>query len=259
LGPKGKLVVRKAVPILIVASSAVAVLVAFAAYLIYSAAHGEPEFYRAAIALGKEEQQAASDAFVTKALALASDIQTKHRWQVSFSNAEINGWLAVDVPTNLPDAIPPEVHQPRIQIQPGEATIACHLKNDDIDAVVSIKLDVFVSSPHEIAIRFRGATLGTLPVPINKLLEPIGEAAAQLELPLVWRQEEGDPVAVILLENGGSEEPRGLQLEAIELGDSELLIAGRNHNRSQQSDVLAQEEDAPSEKSAAVESDKVQR
>lgn len=252
---------RKALPILIIASSAVAILVAVFAYLLHCATHGEPEFYRQAIALSAEEQRGASDAFVAKALALASDIQTKHRWRVSFSNQEINGWLAVDVPTNLPGAIPPEVVQPRIQIRPGEATIACHLQNEEFDAVVSVKLDVFVTTPNEVAIRFRGATLGTLPVPINKLLEPIGEAAAQLDLPLVWRQEEGDPVAVIFLESGGSEEPRGLQLEAIELGDGELLIAGKNFKRHQPSEELAQEaqEDVPSEKSAAVESDKVQR
>ena len=138
---------RKAVPILIVASTVVIALVIVACFAIYRAKNSEPEFYRTALSVDPASQRQASDEFVIKALALASDVQTKGKWRISFTSDEINGWLAVDVPTNLPDAIPPEVADPRVEIQPGEATIACHLKTDELDAVVSLTLDVFVSAP----------------------------------------------------------------------------------------------------------------
>ena len=43
---------------------------------------------------------------------------------------------------------------------------------------------------------------------------------------LVWRQQDGDPVAVILLSDKPSGSNKNVELEAIELGEGQLLIAG---------------------------------
>ena len=243
---------RKAVPILVMASAALAVVITFACIGIYQITHAAPQFYQDLLAQDVETQKQASDEFVQQTLTLVSDIQQQGHWQTAFTDEQINGWLAVDVPQNLPDAIPPEISNPRVRIRPGEATIACQLKTDKIDAVVSLTVNVFVSAPNEVATRFRRATIGSLPVPMGNVIEPIGQAAAQLDLRMTWRQQEGDPVAVILLDEDASEERRGLALDAIELGDGELLIAGRNRKREEKLEPVAQEDQPPTKAASAA-------
>ncbi len=221
---------RKAVPVLIVAVTVLTMILGIGAFAVHRATHATPKFYEQALARDPASQKQSSEEFLQQATALVSDVEQNERWQIVFTAEQINGWLAVDVPENLPDVIPPEVRDPRVAIQPGEATIACRLKTDKIDAVVSFSCDVFVSAPNEIALRFRRASLGSLRVPISRVLAPVGQAAAKLDLQLVWRQQAGDPVAVITLNDPKAESRRNVELEAIELGEGELLIAGRKRH-----------------------------
>jgi hypothetical protein len=232
--------VRKAVPILVVAVSVLLLLLGFGAFAIYRATHATPEFYERALTRDRDIQKQASQEFLQQASALVSDAQQTDRWQIIFSAEQINGWLAVDVPQNLPTVMPVEMREPRVDIQPGEMTLACRWKSARIDAVVSVSCDIFVSGSNEIAIRFRRATLGALRVPIRQVLEPAGRAAKKLNLQLVWRQQGGDPVAVLRLDDAKSEGEGGLELESIELGSGKLLIVGGK--RSSQTVAKAQKE-----------------
>jgi hypothetical protein len=243
--------VRKAVPILIVASSVLLLVVGLAGLAIYRASKSTPRFYEQALARDTASQQQASEEFLQQATALASDIEINDRWQVAFTADQINGWLAVDVPKNMPEALPPEIRDPRVEIRPGQGTIACRLRTDAIDAVVSISVNVFVSAPNEIAIRFEQATIGALPVPLSKVIEPLGQAAAQMNLQLSWRQQDGYPVAVILLDDASSEDRHALELEAIELRDNELLIAGQNGKRKRVSEPVVQDDEPPTKAASA--------
>ena len=119
---------RKAVPILIVAIAALAVILGGGALAIYRATHATPKFYEQALARDPASQKQASEEFLQQATALASDVEQNDRWQIVFTAEQINGWLAVDVPENLPDVIPKEVRDPRVAISPGEATLACRYK-----------------------------------------------------------------------------------------------------------------------------------
>lgn len=242
---------RKAVPILLVASTILAAIAAMAGFALYRAAHATPKFYHQILAGNSADQQKASEEFLQQAVALAGDIEQLSEWQVVFTADQINGWLAVDVPKNLPEAIPSEVIDPRIAIESGEATIACRLKTDEIDAVISVSVDVFVSAPNEIAIRFRRASIGSLRAPLAQVLEPVSQAAAQLNLPMIWRQLEGDPVAVFLLSSSPSEARKGIELEAIELGKGELIVAGRNHKNDRKAEPVVQTEDSPAKSASA--------
>jgi hypothetical protein len=252
---------RKLVPVLVVASSILLLVGVTGGLAVYRALHEAPAFYLEALDRDAESQQRDSDRFLQQALALASDMQHKEPWRIAFTADEINGWLAVDVPNNFADAIPEEVQEPRVEITPQGMTIACHLNKDGIDGVVSVSVDVFVSGPNEIAIQFKKATLGRVPMPLGKLLEPISRAAARLDLACTWRQQDGDPVAVLTLSSDGSDS-RGMQLEAIELSDGELLIAGRKAARehpTQLDDEVADAQEGPAATSAAATKENRQR
>lgn len=238
-GGNGSGPVRKPLAILLIATVVLAGLLAGAGVLLYQATRAMPTFYEQVLAQDVEHQQQASEEFLQQATALASDVETQEAWSVAFTDEQINGWLAVDVPRNLPQAIPPTIQAPRVSIKPGEATIAFRLKTAALDAVVSVAVDVFLSAPNEVAVRFRHASLGRLPVPLAKVIEPVGQAAAQLNLHLVWRQQGGDPVAVVALDHNTNANDRDVNLEAIELAEGELRIAGVSRKRDEPS-ALAQ-------------------
>ena len=248
---------RKTVPILIVAVSALAVVIAIAAFALFRAAHAAPEFYERALAEDPAVYAKASDEFLQQALALASDVEHRDRWQIVFSERQINGWLAVDVPHNLPEVIPPEVNEPRVQILPEELTVACRLKTEQIDAVVSLSANIFASGPNEVAIRIRGAHVGSLRAPLAQVLEPLSRALEGLNLQTVWRQQEGDPVLVIKLGAASDDNRHGAQLDTIELGNGELLIAGSRGGRAPE--PVVQDDEEPAAVSASATKTKLQR
>ena len=41
-------------------------------------------------------------------------------WEIRFTADEINGWLAVDLVKNHPNALPPTLKDPRVSIDPNE-------------------------------------------------------------------------------------------------------------------------------------------
>lgn len=222
---------RKPLQILLIVAVVLAGLLCIAGGLLYQATRAMPKFYERVLAEDVERQEQASEEFLQQATALASDVETQAAWSVAFTDEQINGWLAVDVPRNLPNAIPPTIQAPRISIQPGEATIAFRLKSGALDAVVSVVVDVFLSAPNEVAVRFRQASLGRLPVPLAKVIQPVGQAAAQLNLHLTWQQQDGDPVAVVAFNRDSDSASRDVHLEAIELADGELRLAGVSTKR----------------------------
>jgi hypothetical protein len=223
--------VRKPLRILLIAAVALGFVLGTAGILLYQATRSTPRFYEQALAADAEVQQQASEEFLQQATALASEVETEDAWSVAFTDEQINGWLAVDVPKNLPQAFPPTIQDPRVSIKSGEATVACRVKTDKLDAVVSVVVDVFLSAPNEVAVRFRRASLGSLPVPMAKVIRPVGQAAAQLNLHLTWQQQEGDPVAVVSLDRSPGAADRDVKLEAIELAEGELRLAGVSRKR----------------------------
>ena len=221
---------RRALPLIVVASGALLVLLVLAAVLMYRATHGGPRFYAQALTVPRDQLQAASEEFLQQVTTLASDVQINDHWHTAFSEEQINGWLAVDVPANYPDALPSELSDPRVKIRNNEATIACRWKSAKMDTVVSLTVDVYVSRPNEVAIRFRRASVGQLSVPLGQILQHIETASGSLSMPTVWRQQEGDPVLVLMLHESESVADGANVLQAIELRDGLLLLAGGQHS-----------------------------
>ncbi len=186
-----------------------------------------PTFYRNSIELDDEQRVAASDECMQQAAMLAGDLQRSGRWQTVFTADQINGWLAIDLPKNFPDALPPEIENPRVDIQADEATLACTIHQNGQSTVVSISFDAYLVKPNVVGLRLQGVRAGLLPVPLSTVLEQISEAAQNCDIMLEWRQSHGDPVIMLTLP-GDDENSAPLQLETIELRDGEIYVAGSN-------------------------------
>jgi hypothetical protein len=210
-----------------VASAVAALLVAAGAglFLAYRASQRVPDFYRAAIATASEDQIEARDAFVAQATALAGDLGEVGHWQSLFTADEINAWLALELARHYPEMLSGELHDPRVGLAAGEATVACRYERGGISSVLSLSFEAYLQEPNVIALRILRARAGALPIPLGRVLENISRAAQQLNLRLEWRRSQGDPVALVTLPQQGSG-PAPWQLESLELRERELFVSG---------------------------------
>ena len=70
-----------------------------------SALHRVPDFYAQAIAMPAATQQAAGEALERNVLALHNEVRDGGQWSAVFTDEQINGWLAADLPEKFPHAL----------------------------------------------------------------------------------------------------------------------------------------------------------
>jgi hypothetical protein len=204
-------------------------LIAGAAGYVWWALHHVPAFYAQAVTIPAEKLQPASDALLRKTAALTSDLQKKSgAWQFLLTAEQINGWLAVDVPKNHPQAIPPAIHDPRVEIHPGGLIAAARYEGGMTDAVISLETDIFLpkDQPDAIAIRIKKLRAGALPIGLKKIVDGFTKSMVDSDWELQWRQIDGDPVAYLSPAVGQNARARQWHLDAVELRDGEIFIAG---------------------------------
>jgi hypothetical protein len=206
---------------------ALLLLLGLAAWWLYSAAREAPEFYAEAIASPPVGQEEASDELLHQATKLTSRARREGRWEATFTAEQINGWLAVDFMKNHAQSLPPGVSDPRVQIRPDGATVAVRWDNGGFETVLSLDADLYIAEPNVLALRIRQARAGSLPVPLDGVLDGLAEAAGNLDVGVEWLQADGDPVAMITIPPPKAERDMRIWIESVELRDEAVYLAGR--------------------------------
>lgn len=195
--------------------------------LLWRASRQVPEFYREAIRDEPAAQAEASDEMIHRATALASDVEHEGRWQATFTAEQINGWLAVDLVENHPNQLPPAVSDPRVAIEPDRLLLACRFRQGRFDTVLSLELDAYLAEPNVVAVRIGAARAGSLPMPLEGVVERISQAIEGARLRTQWRQADGDPVAMISIPPQSNRQGKRVEIDSFRLGDGEVHVAGR--------------------------------
>jgi len=216
--------VRKRILLALAGSGLLVLLLALVA--VYWATQQVPEFYETALRVDPAKQVEASDQMLQQATALASDVKNKRQWRTLFTAEQINGWLAVDLPKNHASSLPPEVSDPRVQIQPEELTLACRYEGHGVKTVLSLSVDLYLAKPNVVALRIKKARAGQLPLPLDKVLDTVSQVASHLDLPLHWQQEDGDPVALVTIPPQRGNDDKLIHIESLALADGEIYLAG---------------------------------
>ena len=198
----------------------------------YQATQQVPEFYLQAIKSNPQQQQQASTEMFNRGSRLLQKTKKHGRWQAEFTADQINGYLAIDLEKQFPDVLPAEVKDPRVAITPGRATIACRYESDRISSVLSLGISIYLSEPNVVALRVHKARAGRLPLPLSEVLDVITTTAQHMELPLEWRQIDGDPVALITIPRPRDEANRPVILESLELREGLFYVAGKTLRRT---------------------------
>lgn len=228
--------------ILIIALSLVAaalLLVAAVAVGLFWAAHHEPTFYRQAIRSRTGREKAAGDEMETRVLELHNDARKTGSWQAVFTQEQINGWLAAELPEKFPGLLPPGLKDPLVAIEEGRARVAVRYEDDRLATVLSCVVEVHLAhEPDTLALRFRRLRAGALPLPLGPFVERATAAARRAHVRLRWSQAGGDPVALVTLPTQHRQFPaRHIHVDTIELRSQELLVSGHTEHGENSSPV----------------------
>ncbi len=211
-------------------------VVAIAATLLglYRASQSVPDFYQAALEFEPEEADKAGDQLEQQVIQLHNDVEQGASWELQLTDAQINGWLATDLPEKFPGLLPGEVEDPRVAFQDGMTHVACRLKTTKLNTVLSLVLDAYLTEQtNEIAIRIDKARAGLVPVPLKGVLESVATAAKQSGLQLRWTQDSGDPVALIQIPTDREDLRSGVVVQSMQIDEGKITVLGTADETSQ--------------------------
>jgi hypothetical protein len=206
---------------------------------LYLAVRHEPAFYRATLDINRAALEKGSDRMLRKGAALQGLPARLGRWEIHITAEEINGWLAVDLPRNHPNALPPAIHDPRVVIHPDEITLACRYEQGGVESVLSLTVRPYVgrggnapdaAAPNVIAVQFIRARAGLLPLPLTRVTDGLSQAARDMRLQLHWGNSGGDPVAMLSLPTD-SDDGKVVRIETLRLSEGEIYLAGVTEQR----------------------------
>ncbi len=230
---------RRRVKIAAWLSTAGIAALALAGFLLYRAGQHVPEFYREALAADLEKQRTASHKIEQRAAALASNVQKEGDWHEVFTAEQINGWLAVKLKpwlelelgkSSAEDTLA-QIANPRVAITPGQFLLAFKYRSGFLGTVVSLTVDVRLDEPNVVALRVRKARAGSVPLPLDRFIKQIETAAGRSGWRIQWREVQGDPEARISIPSFHTRKDQESRLEALQLNDGELYLAGTTRRR----------------------------
>ncbi|MCA9269625.1 MAG: hypothetical protein KDA41_14185, partial [Planctomycetales bacterium] len=229
--PPGGSPVKKLLKIAALLLTVTTVLALLLAAGAWKASQHEEPWYVEAVAVEpaqQEEQAEQGDRLERQALDLRNEARHTGTWEAKFTDAEINGWLAYDLPEKFPKTLPSTVHEPRVKLNADMAKIAFRVVTKQFDSVFIVGIDLYLTdNPNELAVRFRSARAGLLPMPMKNVTDIVSKAAAKANLPIRWSQNEGDPVALVQIPERFDKIEGRLEIDNVEVRDGEVYFSGQ--------------------------------
>ena len=187
-----------------------------------------PEFYTRATKQLPPDLIAASQRLEQDVEQLQNAASQLGSWQATFSDDQINAWLAQQFPEEFPQMLPAGVEDPRIVIEEGRVLAAARFTNSRIDTVVSFELKVELTEhANVLAVRIEQLRAGSLPLPLQSFLRGISREAAKGDIAVVWDMDDTGPVALVTVP---SEHPKfatsPVIIESLVLQGGYLALAG---------------------------------
>jgi hypothetical protein len=192
----------------------------------YYAARQVRPFYKQALQIEPEVLQRGSRELESRATALYSDARQHGQWQALFTAEQINGWLATQLAENKDSGLPKNFRDPRVAITKEALTLGFRTTSGGVDTVVTVDASVFITKEGAVGVRLMSVRAGALPLPVMQLADELAAACQKLSLPVRWTQQDGEPVALVELHSDPSADKRQFHIDSIELGESEVYVAG---------------------------------
>ena len=205
--------------------AAVLLLLAGAGVGIFLLGRKPPEFYKQALAatVDASKRQAESKHFVQSVMQIVDDAQRQQRWTEELSIAEMNAWLADELPRKYGEWLPRQVKEPRVAVDGDRLLVGAEIQRGQWKGILSCRLRPWLARPNELALEIESISAGLLPLPVDQLLEEVVRRAQREGWKVGWRQTGGHDVLLINLEGRFG---RDILVDEIGVADGRLIISG---------------------------------
>ena len=206
----------------------VILLIAGLLWYTYRTTQNVPEFYQSVLDQDTEQLDRVGDQFESNLLEMQNATRRPGQWQIVFTQDEINGWLAADLPEKFPNSLPSFISDPRVSISEGEMKMACRFDTPKIKGIVVAETDVFsTDSQNTVGFRIKSIRTGIVPLPIAQYADRLSEELRFSNVPIEWTEIDGDPVALITIpDESMQKDGQFVVLETLVLVDGEMIVGG---------------------------------
>ncbi|MFO0870029.1 MAG: hypothetical protein U0935_13945 [Pirellulales bacterium] len=214
---------------LLLAGGLLLLLIVLAGTGLWWSTRSPPQFYAEARQRDTARQAAEGDEFERRVLDTRNATRHAGDWTLVVTEEQLNAWLVHQLPREFPAALPDEFSDPRVSLTPDHLRIGVRYRSGAIDTILSLDVQLYLTEESRtVAAQLRSVRAGKLPLPPSRVLPALSAAARQLDLPLRWSQDGGDPVALWTFPERPAElRGRRLHLDRLELTAGQLVLRGR--------------------------------
>lgn len=184
-------------------------------------------FYQQALEVESPQLEAASEELKTRVARLIDETKQPQLWHTEFTDAQINGWLAIALLTKYAEQVPASLSDPRVAFEQDHVTLGLRYREGKINTVITLVATPRIVDANMLGIRLDSAHAGSLPISTATIAKKIAASAEKMELPLAWTEEAGSPVALFPLAAAISSVGQRRQLETLQIEDGKLRFAGQ--------------------------------
>jgi hypothetical protein len=192
----------------------------------YRAARTVPEFYQQTLVLEPQAAEKSGNEFTEQTFELANRVRDIGKWSALFTDEQVNGWLATEMPQKHPELVPEGFADPRVRFGQDGLQFGVQYTAAGVQTVVWLDVEVSMTESREAALRFRRVRAGDLPLPLGHVLDALTQVAEDLHVPLRWTTVDGDPTALIAL-SATSDGRMRFELEQVKISAGRLFVSGR--------------------------------
>ena len=188
----------------------------------------QPRFYVRVGQLTPEQTAQGNDQFHHQASRLTNQILNETRFDVTFTEDQVNAWLTGEAAEKYADRMPDGIDGARIAFGTGRIAVGAHLRRGPVSSIASIYIEPAVLDGTAVALRVRRVRAGALPMPASECRRLFQRTAGRG--PFEWRDQDGDPCLVFRL--SPKQVRQGMRIEHVVVQPGTLQvqgITGRRH------------------------------
>lgn len=194
--------------------------------LMLQSIQSEPEFYqRAAQQLADPVvRRAAAAEFQQRRAELQTAVRRSSEWSVTFTQPQINAWLADEFPRNRGAGPPGATDAPLVELQAGAMLIGSRVEIERFRGVVSISLRPRLGDDATLILEIESIRAGDVPLPPGRWLD---SARLQLASRSGVQLVESPQLQIVLSLSKLDPSLRGVTITGFEVSPDGLKLSGR--------------------------------
>lgn len=188
----------------------------------------EPALCRVTAPSGPDAERA-SARMVTKASAISAGLGRRGEWGEAITDAEVNAWLAHDLPRVAASLLPDWVGAPTVRFLSRRVALSATVGVGPVAGRAWAILSVTLPRDNELVIEVQSAGLGAFPMPAEAILDAIASRAVAAGLAADLRRADARTALHVVLPGGppgARDAPLEYHLEGLRIDDGELVLSG---------------------------------